>query len=175
MPIRLGAIRSDAAGTVATARLSVETGGKGFVEITREARKFLDPVGAEDGVLLAYLRHTSASLVIQENADPDVRSDLVAALERLAPEDAGWVHDSEGPDDMPSHVKAMLAGISLHVPVLGGSLALGTWQGIFLAEHRSPAYARSRPAVRRLAEVNADPYGARLISGRHPEVRAKRA
>jgi len=113
--------------------------------------------------------------VIQENADPDVRSDLVAALERLAPEDAGWVHDSEGPDDMPSHVKAMLAGISLHVPVLGGSLALGTWQGIFLAEHRSPAYARSRPAVRRLAEVNADPYGARLISGRHPEVRAKRA
>ena len=137
MPIRLGVIRRDPAATVATASLSVETGGKGFVEITRETRAFLDQVGAEDGVLLAYLRHTSASLVIQENADPDVRSDLVAALERLAPEDAGWVHDSEGPDDMPSHVKAMLAGISLHVPVLGGSLALGTWQGIFLAEHRA--------------------------------------
>ena len=142
MSIRLGAIRHDAVGTVATARLSIETGGKGFVEITREVRKFLDQARAEDGVLLAYLRHTSASLVIQENADPDVRSDLIVALDRIAPEDAGWVHDSEGADDMPAHVKAMLAGVSLHVPVLGGSLALGTWQGIFLAEHRARPHTR---------------------------------
>ena len=93
-------------------------------------------------MLLAYLRHTSASLVIQENADPDVQTDLVTALDRLAPANAGWVHDTEGPDDMPAHVKAMLNGISLHVPVIGGKLALGTWQGIYLAEHRARPHRR---------------------------------
>ena len=93
-------------------------------------------------MLLAYLRHTSASLVIQENADPDVQTDLVTALGRLAPANAGWVHDTEGPDDMPAHVKAMLNGISLHVPVADGKLALGTWQGIYLAEHRTRPHRR---------------------------------
>jgi secondary thiamine-phosphate synthase enzyme len=80
--------------------------------------------------------------VIQENADPDVRADLTTALRRLAPEDAGWVHEVEGPDDMPAHVKAMLTGVSLHVPVIGGALALGTWQGIYLVEHRARAHER---------------------------------
>ena len=93
-------------------------------------------------MLLAYLRHTSASLVIQENADPDVQTDLVTALGRLAPANAGWVHDTEGPDDMPAHVKAMLNGVSLHVPVTAGKLALGTWQGIYLAEHRARPHRR---------------------------------
>jgi secondary thiamine-phosphate synthase enzyme len=83
-----------------------------------------------------FMRHTSASLVIQENADPDVRTDLGTALRNLAPTQAPWVHDVEGPDDMPAHVKAMLTGVSLHVPVVAGRLALGTWQGIYIAEHR---------------------------------------
>ena len=85
---------------------------------------------------MLFLRHTSASLVIEENADADVRTDLVAALRRLAPADAGWVHQTEGPDDMPAHIKSMLNGVCLHVPVGGGQLRLGTWQGIYVAEHR---------------------------------------
>jgi secondary thiamine-phosphate synthase enzyme len=88
------------------------------------------------------MRHTSASLVIQENADPDVRADLATALGRIAPADAGWVHDVEGPDDMPAHVKTMLTGVSLHVPVIAGALALGTWQGIYVAEHREAPHQR---------------------------------
>jgi secondary thiamine-phosphate synthase enzyme len=93
-------------------------------------------------VLLVFLRHTSASLTIQENADPDVQSDLTDALDRLAPEIAPWVHDAEGPDDMPAHVKAMLNGVSLNIPVLNGALALGTWQGIYLVEHRRKPHMR---------------------------------
>jgi secondary thiamine-phosphate synthase enzyme len=142
MAIRLDAVHSFAPQIVATATLSVGTAGEGLVEITREVARFLAEVEAGDGVLLAYLRHTSASLTIQENADPDVRTDLTAALRRLAPEDAGWVHEVEGPDDMPAHVKAMLTGVSLHVPVIGGALALGTWQGIYLVEHRARAHER---------------------------------
>src|SRR3954463_10055192 len=113
---------------IASATLTVETRGEGFVEITHDVADFLRQIGAQDGVLLAYLRHTSASLVIQENADPDVQTDLVTALKRLAPANAGWVHNTEGPDDMPAHVKAMLNGVSLHVPVAAGKLALGIWQ-----------------------------------------------
>jgi len=128
--------------TIATATLAVATSGEGFFEITREAVRFLDQVKARDGVLLLFIRHTSASLVIQENADADVRTDLVTALSRLAPADAGWVHDVEGPDDMPAHVKAMLNGVSLHVPVGGGKMALGTWQGIYVAEHRARPHRR---------------------------------
>jgi secondary thiamine-phosphate synthase enzyme len=128
--------------TVATAVLSVDTPGVGFVDITREVARFVEKIKARDGAVLMFLRHTSASIVIQENADPDVRRDLVTALERLAPADAGWVHDVEGPDDMPAHVKSMLNGISLHVPVVGGALALGTWQGIYLAEHRERPHRR---------------------------------
>jgi secondary thiamine-phosphate synthase enzyme len=142
MAIRLESVRSAAPQIVATARLIVGTAGEGLVEITGEVARFLAEAGAGDGVLLVYLRHTSASLVIQENADPDVRTDLTAALRRLAPEDAGWVHAVEGPDDMPAHVKAMLTGVSLHVPVTGGALTLGTWQGIYLVEHRARAHER---------------------------------
>jgi len=127
---------------VATATLTVETPGEGFSEITAEVGRFLADAGARDGVLLLYLRHTSASLVIQENADPDVQTDLRTALRRLAPADAGWVHDTEGPDDMPAHVKAMLNGVSLHVPVMDGKPALGTWQGVYVAEHRARPHRR---------------------------------
>ena len=93
-------------------------------------------------MLLAFVRHTSASLTIQENADPDVQTDLVTALDRLAPASAPWVHDTEGPDDMPAHVKTMLTSVSLHVPVAAGKLALGTWQGIYLLEHRAQPHRR---------------------------------
>jgi secondary thiamine-phosphate synthase enzyme len=127
---------------IATATLVVETAGQGFTEITRDAERFIAEALAKDGALQIFMRHTSASLVIQENADPDVRTDLRTALERLAPADAGWSHDVEGPDDMPAHVKAMLTGVSLQVPVIGGKLALGTWQGIYVVEHRARPHRR---------------------------------
>jgi len=127
---------------IATATLVVETAGQGFTEITRDAERFIAEADAKDGALQIFMRHTSASLVIQENADPDVRADLRTALERLVPADAGWSHDVEGPDDMPAHVKAMLTGVSLHVPVIGGALALGTWQGIYVIEHRARPHRR---------------------------------
>ena len=135
-------LRSTKADSIATARLSVETSGEGFFEITAEVTRFLKQIGARDGAVLIYLRHTSASLVIQENADPDVRADLVTALRRLAPANAGWVHDVEGPDDMPAHVKSMLNGVSLQIPVNEGDLALGAWQGIYVAEHRTSPHRR---------------------------------
>jgi secondary thiamine-phosphate synthase enzyme len=128
--------------TIATASLSVETSGEGFFEITADVARFLGQIGARDGAVLIYLKHTSASLTIQENADPDVRTDLVTARRRVAPADAGWVHEVEGPDDMPAHVKSMLNGVSLQVPVGAGELALGTWQGIYLAEHRTTPHRR---------------------------------
>ncbi len=141
-PNRLSAVRGVTPQLIATATLAVETDGLGFFEFTRDAARFLAEAGAGEGAFWAYLRHTSASLVIQENADPDVQTDLVTALERLAPADASWVHDTEGPDDMPAHVKAMLNGVSLHVPVTGGKLAVGTWQGLYLAEHRAAPHRR---------------------------------
>ena len=140
--MRLSDIAVSAPQVIARASLTVDTPGAGIVEFTRQAADFLAKAGAADGVLLAFLRHTSASLTIQENADPDVQRDLMTALARLAPEDAGWVHDAEGPDDMPAHVKAMLTGISLHVPVAGGRMMLGTWQGLYLVEHRSRPHKR---------------------------------
>jgi secondary thiamine-phosphate synthase enzyme len=124
---------------IATATLVVRSSGQSFTEITGEAARF---VTAKDGALFLFMRHTSASLVIQENADPDVRSDLASALDRLAPADARWIHDVEGPDDMPAHVKTMLTGVSLHVPVIDGVLALGTWQGIYVVEHRAQPHRR---------------------------------
>jgi secondary thiamine-phosphate synthase enzyme len=143
---RLSSIVETAPQLIATATLQVPTPGTGFTEITAEARQFIAQAGAQagaqDGVLLIFLRHTSASLTIQENADPDVQSDLTDALDRLAPETAPWSHDAEGPDDMPAHVKAMLNGVSLHVPVSNGALALGTWQGVYLVEHRRRPHAR---------------------------------
>ena len=139
---KLSAIAEVVPQLIATATLRIDTAGAGFTEITGDAARFIARIGAAEGALLIYLRHTSASLTIQENADPDVQADLVSALDRLAPEDAAWIHDAEGPDDMPAHVKAMLNGVSLHVPVMAGKLALGTWQGIYLAEHRRKAHAR---------------------------------
>jgi secondary thiamine-phosphate synthase enzyme len=139
---RLSAIESVTPEVIATARLVIETSGTGFFEFTDEAARFLTEAGARDGTLNLFLRHTSASLVIQENADPDVCTDLTTALARLAPADAGWVHDTEGPDDMPAHVKTMLTGVSLQIPVVGGAMTLGTWQGIYLVEHRARAHRR---------------------------------
>src|SRR5262245_34571219 len=110
---RLSVISTAAPDLIATAALTIETPGTGFVEFTREATRFLTEVGAGDGLLLLFLRHTSASLTIQENADPAVQRDLVTALDRLAPANAGWVHDTEGCNDMPAHIKAMLNGVSL--------------------------------------------------------------
>jgi secondary thiamine-phosphate synthase enzyme len=139
---RLSAVASLVPDLVGTATLVVETPGEGFTDITAEVTEFLRRCHAGDGVLLLYLRHTSASLTIQENADPDVQTDLVTALRRLAPDDGPWVHSVEGPDDMPAHVKAMLTGVSLHVPVRAGALALGTWQAIYLVEHRHRPHRR---------------------------------
>ncbi|MFL5090634.1 MAG: secondary thiamine-phosphate synthase enzyme YjbQ [Xanthobacteraceae bacterium] len=139
---RLSPAKTTAAAVVVTATLTLETRREGFSEITADLTRFLAEIEAGDGALLLYLRHTSASLVIQENADPDVRTDLTTALRRLAPADAGWVHDTEGADDMPAHVKTMLTGVSLHVPVTAGKLELGTWQGVYLAEHRAQPHRR---------------------------------
>jgi secondary thiamine-phosphate synthase enzyme len=139
---RMSAISATIPQAIATATLTLDTEGEGFVEITRDVTRFVADIGAAEGMLFLFIRHTSASLTIQENADPDVRTDLVTALRGLAPADAPWVHAVEGPDDMPAHVKAMLTGVGLHVPVIGGALALGTWQGIYVAEHRLRPHRR---------------------------------
>ena len=139
---RLSCIATVTPELIARATLSVETRGEALSDITREVTEFLDRAGAQEGMLSLFLRHTSASLVIQENADPDVQADLITALQRLAPADGDWVHDTEGPDDMPAHVRTMLTGVSLLVPVTGGALALGTWQAIYLFEHRARPHRR---------------------------------
>ncbi|HEX5211910.1 MAG TPA: secondary thiamine-phosphate synthase enzyme YjbQ [Pseudolabrys sp.] len=142
MPGKLSTITEAAPQTIATATLRLGTPGPGFFDITADAAAFLAKASAGEGTLLIFLRHTSASLTIQENADPDVQADLMSALDRLAPQHAPWVHGAEGPDDMPAHVKSMLAGVSLQVPVAGGKAALGTWQGIYLVEHRRRPHSR---------------------------------
>ncbi len=128
--------------TIVSSLLAVETRGIGFVDISGEVAKFLREARAREGAVTLFIRHTSASLTIQENADPSVLRDLTTALNRLAPENAGWVHDTEGPDDMPAHVKTMLTATSLQIPVLSGEMALGTWQGIYVAEHRARPHRR---------------------------------
>ncbi|MGH6666152.1 MAG: secondary thiamine-phosphate synthase enzyme YjbQ [Pseudolabrys sp.] len=142
MPGKLSAITQISPQLIAAATLRIDTPGAGFTDITSHAASFIAQIGAGEGVLLLFLRHTSASLTIQENADPDVQTDLISALDRLAPEDAPWIHDVEGPDDMPAHVKALLTGVSLHVPVAAGALTLGAWQGIYLVEHRRAPHSR---------------------------------
>ena len=119
----LSAITTVTPDVIATAELSVETPGEGFLDITADIRQFIANAGAQDGTAMLFLRHTSASLTIQENADPDVLRDLVSALRHLAPRDFGWVHDSEGPDDMPAHVRTMLTGVSLQIPGAGWTAA----------------------------------------------------
>jgi secondary thiamine-phosphate synthase enzyme len=130
------------AGIVASSQLTVQTPGAGFTDLTVEVAKFLRSAGAREGAATLFIRHTSASLTIQENADPTVLDDLMTALQRVAPENAGWRHDTEGPDDMPAHIKTMLTATSLQIPVLGGELALGTWQAIYLIEHRARPHQR---------------------------------
>ena len=138
----LSAPSAVSAGKIVSALLSLETRGTGFSDITHEAAKFLRSAGAHEGALTLFIRHTSASLTIQENADPSVLRDLMTTLDRFAPEDLDWTHDTEGPDDMPAHVKTMLTSTSLQIPVLRGQLALGTWQAIYLIEHRRRPHRR---------------------------------
>jgi secondary thiamine-phosphate synthase enzyme len=123
--------------------LGITTRGKGFTEITENLRRWLGNIAAEDGLLTVFVCHTSASLIIQENADPNVRRDLMTALEELAPEGGHYVHAEEGPDDMPSHIKSMLTEVSLSIPVQGGRMVLGTWQGVYLIEHRVVPHERN--------------------------------
>ncbi len=123
--------------------LTVATRGKGFTEITRELARRLESIAGENGLLTVFVCHTSASLTIQENADPNVQRDLIDALEDLAPENRPYAHEEEGPDDMPSHIKAMLTAVSLSIPVKDGSMVLGRWQGVFLIEHRVAPHRRT--------------------------------
>jgi secondary thiamine-phosphate synthase enzyme len=124
-------------------RLVVTSGpGKRLTEITRPIATWVAEQGITTGLLTVYCRHTSASLLIQENADPDVRTDLEAWFERIAPEDGGYVHDAEGPDDMPAHIRTALTSVSLAIPIDKGELVLGTWQGIYLFEHRRRQHRR---------------------------------
>ena len=130
------------AATIVSSLLTAQTTGRGFVDLTAEIAGFVQDAGAREGAVTLFIRHTSASLTIQENADPSVLGDLMTALDRLAPENAGWRHDTEGPDDMPAHIRTMLTATSLQIPVLRGELALGTWQAIYLIEHRRRPHRR---------------------------------
>jgi secondary thiamine-phosphate synthase enzyme len=126
-----------------TTELIVPTPGPGLHEITREVTRWVEAAGLSTGLLTVFCRHTSASLCIQENAAREVRGDVLRWLDRLAPENAGYAHDDEGPDDMPAHLKSILTGVSLSIPLVGQRLALGTWQGIYLCEHRRAPHRRS--------------------------------
>ena len=117
--------------------LYIDTPGRGLFEITADVQSFVRKSTITDGLLTAFISHTSASLTIQENADPDVKSDLVDAVDRLAPMDNSlYRHTAEGPDDMPAHIKSALTDVSLSIPVMGYRMTLGTWQGIYVFEHR---------------------------------------
>ncbi len=127
----------------ATHIFRVETRGRGLYDFTREVEGWLAGQGLSTGLLTLFCRHTSASLVVQENASPEVLTDLQAAFARLAPEAPGlYDHADEGPDDMPAHIRAVLSGVNLSIPVIGGHMALGTWQGIYLFEHRRRPHRR---------------------------------
>jgi len=124
-------------------RLTVSTGGRRFTDITVEVRKFITGAGVQTGLLTLFIQHTSASLLIQENADPDVLTDLEDAFGRLAPRTAKYRHMTEGPDDMPSHIRAALTQTSLSIPVMEGAAVLGVWQAIYLFEHRDAPHHRT--------------------------------
>ena len=130
-----------------THTLTLSTRGRGLNDITREVTDFVERLkvaapGPRTGAITCFIRHTSASLVVQENADPAVLRDLARWMERLAPESDRYEHDAEGPDDMPSHVRAALTQTSISIPVVEGSLVLGTWQAIYLYEHRNRGHRR---------------------------------
>ncbi len=126
-----------------TTTLTIETRGRGLLEITRPVLEWVAAAGLDTGLLTLFIRHTSASLLIQENADPDVRGDLDRFFARLVPDgDALFRHRDEGADDMPAHVRATLTAVQLSIPLSGGRLALGTWQGVYLWEHRVRPHRR---------------------------------
>lgn len=127
----------------ASASLQVGTRGAGLIDITAAIEAWLEKQGFGDGLVTLFIRHTSASLTIQENADPDVRADLLDAFSSLAPESMPWRHASEGPDDMPAHVKSALTDTSLTVPIMNGRPVLGVWQSVYLFEHRQHGHTRS--------------------------------
>jgi secondary thiamine-phosphate synthase enzyme len=122
--------------------VSVQTRAARLYEFTAQAEDFVRASGIADGLLTCFIRHTSASLLIQENADPNVQRDLINAFDRFAPQDFDYVHDDEGPDDMPSHIKSALTQVSIGVPVRSGQMLLGTWQGLYLFEHRTAPHRR---------------------------------
>jgi secondary thiamine-phosphate synthase enzyme len=122
--------------------ISIETRGPGFTDVTARLSDWLRSISARDGLLTLFIRHTSASLTIQENADPDVLRDLEDALQRAAPRGARYRHGIEGPDDMPAHIKSMLTSTSIAIPVAGGRPVLGTWQAVYLIEHRDAPHTR---------------------------------
>jgi secondary thiamine-phosphate synthase enzyme len=128
---------------VATSEFEVRTRGRGFVDIGESLRRALRESGLREGLALVFTRHTSCSLLISENADPEVRADLERFFARMVPDgDPLFRHDAEGPDDMPAHVRAVLTGVSVNLPVRDGAYALGTWQGVYLWEHRSAPHTR---------------------------------
>lgn len=123
--------------------LTIATRGKGFYEFTDQIESWVSRCGIQIGLLTVFIRHTSASLTIQENADPDVVADLKAFFERLVPERGPYIHTTEGPDDMPAHIRSTLTSTQLSIPVMNGQLALGTWQGVYVFEHRAHPHRRS--------------------------------
>jgi secondary thiamine-phosphate synthase enzyme len=137
LPLSVSKIES-----LASTVVTVPTHGEGFVDLTDQVRGFLAEARAVAGTVTLFVRHTSVSVTIQENADPDVLHDLTTALRRLAPTDGGWRHTTEGPDDMPAHIKTMLTATSLQIPVMNGALMLGTWQAVYLIEHRARPHRR---------------------------------
>ena len=133
---------------IATRIFAYRTEGPGMIDFSHDLTDFVSDADASEGVLHLMCRHTSASLTIQENADPDVQVDLHAAMGRLAPHDPSlYVHGIEGPDDMPAHIRTVLSGVTLSIPVIAGRLALGTWQGVYLWEHRDAPHRREIAAT----------------------------
>ena len=126
-----------------TTQITIDTRRQGLVDITAPIRRWVDAQAMQSALLTVFCRHTSASLLIQENAAPEVRTDIEAYFERIAPESNSYLHDDEGPDDMPAHLRAALTQVQLSIPVIDATLALGTWQGIYLFEHRRRPHGRS--------------------------------
>lgn len=140
---RAAASASVSAMRQSTTEIGVQTPGRSLTDVTAEIADWVRSTGVRDGLLTVFCRHTSASLLIQENADPSVRADLLAYFDRIAPEDDRlYAHDAEGPDDMPAHIRTALTQVQLSIPVMGGTPALGTWQGIYLFEHRRAPHRR---------------------------------
>lgn len=126
-----------------TTQITIDTRRQGLVDITAPIRRWVDAQAMQSGLLTVFCRHTSASLLIQENAAPEVRTDIEAYFARIAPESSSYLHDDEGPDDMPAHLRAALTQVQLSIPVIDATLALGTWQGVYLFEHRRRPHGRS--------------------------------